>query len=332
VATDFYDLVRNLKTENKAFAVATVIAVKGSASARPGSKAIISADGKNIFGWVGGGCAESFVCKNALECMESGDTKIIEADLDHEIFGLGMPCGGIMTVYIEPQLPREKILIVESPELEMRVTHLASSMGIDSLWQQGPVVLKGSDLERGLYALASAIAKSRQISFTSLKEARQVFPQGDGDQKITNEISELLIVGTSRITEEMAKFGTMLKWKTRVYGWNLDPKNYPAGVTLEESTAGFDNFSVREGSAVLVASHHKGDHDFIRQSTLSGAAWVGLIASTKRSGIILKYLSEMDLPQQQIARVFAPAGLEMNCKNPTEIALSCVAQIIELKA
>ncbi len=332
MSADYYELVKKLKSENQKFATATVIAVKGSASARPGSKAIISAEGKNILGWVGGGCAESFVCKNAVESMESGETRIIEADLDDEIFGLGMPCGGIMSVYIEPQLPCEKICLTEATELENMVTHLAISMGFIPEWKKGESSVTGTAIERGLYTLAASIAESRQIPFTSLKEARQVFPQGLGDQKIRQEISELLIIGTSRITEEMAKFGVMLKWKTRVYGWNLDPKNYPTGVILEESNAGFENFSVKKDSAVLVASHHKGDHDFIRIATEKDASWVGLIASTKRSGIILQHLSEMKLPAENIAKVFAPAGLEMNCKNPTEIALSCIAQIIGLKA
>lgn len=328
MSRDFYQLVSELKEQNSTFATATVIAVKGSASARPGSKAVITSDGKNIFGWVGGGCAESFVAKNAKEAMEDGLTRIIEADLDDEIFGLGMPCGGIMTVYIEPQLPREKILLQAPAILEKSLVHLADSMNFMTTFEK-----KSSDeasLELGLYALAESIARARNIPFISLKENRKVFPSGEQSNTF-GELSELLIIGTSRITEEMARFGVMLKWKVRVYGWNLNPELYPSEVVLEESTAGFDNFSVLKNSAVLVASHHKGDHDFIRIATESGASWVGLISSTKRAGIILNYLSEMKVPLENIARVHAPAGLEMNCKNPTEIALSCVAQIIGLK-
>ena len=324
---DFYELVSNLKRDNATFAVATVIAVKGSASAKPGSKAIISHEGKNIFGWVGGGCAESFVARNAKEAMEDGQTRIIEADLDDEIFGLGMPCGGIMSVYIEPQLPRESITILSSARMKESLVHLATSMGFEPSYKETD---SSESLSRGLYDLAHSIACSRGIPFISLKENRKVFPEGLKENKSTAPLSELLIVGTSRITEEMAKFGAMLKWPVRVYGWNLNPDNYPKGTTLVESTAGFDNFTVKENSAVLIASHHKGDHEFIKTATMSGAQWTGLIASTKRSGIILNMLSGMDVPQENVAKVFAPAGLEMKCKNPTEIALSCIAQIVQL--
>ena len=81
----------------------------------------------------------------------------------------------------------------------------------------------------------------------------------------------------------------------------------------------------------MIASHHKGDHEFIRQSTDAHAMYVGLIASTKRSGLILNHLNEMGLAPEKIARVRAPAGLELVCKNPTEIALSCVAEIMRFK-
>ncbi len=327
MSSEFYQLVKNLKDENVPFAIATVIAVKGSASARPGSKAIISQDGKNIFGWVGGGCAESFVIKNAKEAMEDGLTRIIEADLDDEIFGLGMPCGGVMSVYIEPQLTREKIKVSSSADLETPLKHIAENMGLSLSFEKNSMK---ESLEEGLHSMAHSIAMARGVPFISLKENRKVFPQGSGDQTAF-QLSELLIIGTGRITEEMARFGVLLKWKVRVYGWNLNPDLYPKEVTLEESDAGFENFNVKKHSAVLVASHHKGDQDFIRLSTEKGAGWVGLISSTKRAGIILNLLSEMKMPPENIAKVFAPAGLEMNCKNPTEIALSCISQIIELK-
>lgn len=328
--TSYLSLVQDLQSQNVPYVLATVINVKGSASARPGSKAIIK-DGKNIFGWVGGGCAESFVIKNALEALELGQTRIIQADLDDEIFGLGMPCGGIMDVYLEPHLPKEKILIKGPSKVEESVLHFARSMNFDASFEEGLPSIKGPDLELAFYSLAEAIATQRGVSFSPLKDVRNVFPEGTQPKWNGRELSELLIVGSSRITEELARLGAMLRWKTRVYGWNLDPALYPASTVIEESDAGFENFKPLAGSAVMIASHHKGDHEFIRQSTEAEALYVGLIASTKRSGLILNHLNEMGLGGEKIARVRAPAGLELVCKNPTEIALSCVAEILRFK-
>ena len=94
------------------FAIATVVRVEGSSSARPGSKAIIDRDGKIVMGWLGGGCAESAVRRQARQCIENERPQLITLDLTDEILGVGMPCGGVMDIYIEPVVPKPLLLIV----------------------------------------------------------------------------------------------------------------------------------------------------------------------------------------------------------------------------
>jgi xanthine dehydrogenase accessory factor len=101
-----------LASQGEPFAIATVVRVQGSSSARPGSKAIIDRRGKIVMGWVGGGCAESAVRHQARLCIEEERPQLITLDLTDEILGVGMPCGGVMDVYIEPVLPKPQLLIV----------------------------------------------------------------------------------------------------------------------------------------------------------------------------------------------------------------------------
>ena len=63
MSSDFYSKVAQLSSEGKPFAIATVVRVAGSSSARRGSKAIIDSQGKMVMGWVGGGCAESAIAQ-----------------------------------------------------------------------------------------------------------------------------------------------------------------------------------------------------------------------------------------------------------------------------
>lgn len=327
----YYETLQHYKKQNKPFALATVIAVTGSASARPGSKAIFDEEGKNVWGWVGGGCAESFVAKNAMESMKEGLTRIVKADLDDEIMGLGMPCGGIMDVYIEPQRPKEAITISGPITIKDSALHLARNMGFEAHFSELIGMNSTQTMELALYNLAHAIAKMRNENFISLKENRKVFPIDKNSSERIVQISEVLIVGSSRITEEMAKFAAILKWNVTVYGWNLDKSHYPDCVKLIESDAGFKNFRVIPHSVVLIASHHKGDHEFIKNSIAADAHYVGLISSTKRAGLVLEHLKSLGMLEAELSRVHAPAGLEMKCNTPTEIALSCFAEIIELK-
>jgi xanthine dehydrogenase accessory factor len=77
-----------------------------------GSKAVIDRQGKVVVGWVDGGYAQSTVCHAALEALREGELRVVDLDLDDEVLGTGMPCGGAMRVYVEPMMPKPKLWIL----------------------------------------------------------------------------------------------------------------------------------------------------------------------------------------------------------------------------
>jgi len=109
---ELYSKMAEMTATGKPFAVATVVRVSGSSSAKQGSKAIIDAHGKIAVGWIGGGCAETAVRTEALKCIQREKPQLITLDMTDELLGVGMPCGGKMDVYIEPVLPQPELLIV----------------------------------------------------------------------------------------------------------------------------------------------------------------------------------------------------------------------------
>ena len=90
---EFLEKSNELAKERKPFAVVTVVRVGGSSSARPGSKALIDRDGDLLLGWVGGGCAESGVRREAIEAIARGEPEFLTLDMTDEVLGVGMPCG-----------------------------------------------------------------------------------------------------------------------------------------------------------------------------------------------------------------------------------------------
>ena len=95
---DLYTKAAELASQGRPFAIATVVRVEGSSSARRGSKALIDPSGKLLVGWVGGGCAESAVRSEALACLETEKPRLITVDMSDEVLGVGMPCGGTMDI------------------------------------------------------------------------------------------------------------------------------------------------------------------------------------------------------------------------------------------
>lgn len=129
MADKFLDKLKEYSDQNKPFAVATVISTEGSASAVPGSKALFDEDGKMIIGWIGGGCAQSETRHAALEAIGEGKPRIIKIDLDDELLGAGMPCGGMMDVYVEPYLMKQELLIVGRGRIAETLAKFGSILG-----------------------------------------------------------------------------------------------------------------------------------------------------------------------------------------------------------
>ena len=331
--TGFFARAEALRATGRPFAVATVIAVRGSASAKTGSKALIDEEGRNVWGWVGGGCAETFVARNALEAIAERRPRIVQADLDDEIFGLGMPCGGIMDVFIDPQCPPEELPLRRGESSET-LAHLAETLGLAPRFADPRAAaadgLPAEPLEKVVHELAESLAMSRGASFQSLRSLRGIYREELGSR--VPRPTEFLILGSSRITEELAAWGALVKWPVRVYGPKLDPASYPKGSSLQEGEIGYGDFHVKAGSAVVVASHHRGDHEFIRTSLNSGAAYVGLVASPKRAGLVFEHLKSVGVSENSLRTVYAPTGFDLACRTPREIALSVVAEIIGLRA
>jgi xanthine dehydrogenase accessory factor len=126
---EIFSTLNELSSRGVPFAIATVIEIEGSGSAKPGSKALIDSNARVIMGWVGGGCVENMVRQEAMESIRDGRTRIVTVDLTDEVFGVGMPCGGMMKVYIEPVLPPPQLMIAGHGRIAETLAQLGRMAG-----------------------------------------------------------------------------------------------------------------------------------------------------------------------------------------------------------
>jgi xanthine dehydrogenase accessory factor len=243
------DLVADLRARREPFVLATVIETQGSVSAKTASKAVIGNGGKILAGWVGGGCAESAVCQAALDCLASGETTVIDLDLNDEVLGTGMPCGGSMRVYVEPVIPEP------------------------ALW----------------------------------------------------------VLGHGRVAESLCAIGSNIGLDVIVDDPMADPEHYPSANQILTEDLDYGQLKPRPGDFVVVATQHKGDHESLQRVLRSNGAYLGLVASKKRSRLVLDYLKGQGFGKRDLARIHAPAGLDLGARTPEEIALSVLSEIVQLR-
>ena len=130
-----FSIMAELRWNKRPFAITTVIAVKGSSSAKTGDKAIYDEKGKRIVGYIGGGCVENRVGRTVIESLDDNQTRIIDVNLDSDDMKLGIPCGGIMTVFVEPQNSPPTILIRGMGRVVEVLAELAATLNFKVLIQ-----------------------------------------------------------------------------------------------------------------------------------------------------------------------------------------------------
>jgi xanthine dehydrogenase accessory factor len=247
---DLLDLMVALRVRREPCALATVVETEGSASAKPGSKALFAHDGTLLTGWVGGGCAEATVRQAALDCLGAGEPRVVELDLDDEVLGTGMPCGGSMRVFVEPVSPPP------------------------TLW----------------------------------------------------------VLGHGRAAECLCRFGATLGFRVVVDDTPaVDPARYPDAAEIIGDDYDYERLAPGAEDSVVIATQHKGDHLSAVRALRSPARYIAVIASRKRARLVLDFLRGQGFSDEELARVRAPAGLDLGARTPEEIALSVLSEAVMLR-
>lgn len=95
--------------------------------------------------------------------------------------------------------------------------------------------------------------------------------------------------------------------------------------------ADLSQVAINEQTYILVASHGQYDEEALEQALRSPAHYVGMVSSLKRAGACRAYLYEAGLSAAQIARLKAPAGLDIGALTPDEIAASVLAELVQVR-
>ena len=130
---DISDQCNELRAREEPFVLATVVAYKSPQSAKPGSKAIIKSDGSSV-GWVGGGCVQPIVLREAKRALQTGQPKLLTISPDDprddwkgvESFRMTCEGGGSLEIYLEPFLPKPQLLIVGSSPVAETLAQLGT--------------------------------------------------------------------------------------------------------------------------------------------------------------------------------------------------------------
>ena len=82
---------------------------------------------------------------------------------------------------------------------------------------------------------------------------------------------------------------------------------------------------------VIATRHHKFDYEVLRQLIARPIRYLGMLASVRKKAELFQKLREEDVPEELLGRVHTPVGLAIAAETPEEIAVSIVAEIVQIK-
>lgn len=149
---------QRLQQQGEPFCLVSVLRVMAPASARPGDKAVVSAQ-RIEAGWIGGGCAQPAVLRTVKQALADGRSRLIritpsEEGTERELqdvleFGMACHSGGTLELFVDPVLPRARLVVVGDSPLAAALAGLAPRVGLPvTVVAQGADAARFADAER----------------------------------------------------------------------------------------------------------------------------------------------------------------------------------------
>jgi xanthine dehydrogenase accessory factor len=134
---EFFSKAHELLDKGIPFAVAIVVRAEKPTSGKPGDKAIITPTGV-MHGWIGGSCAQPTVINEAMKALAEQEPCLIHLSTDPDrhsesregLINLPMTCfsGGTLEIYIEPQLPLPRLIVIGNLPVAQALIQLGKAM------------------------------------------------------------------------------------------------------------------------------------------------------------------------------------------------------------
>jgi xanthine dehydrogenase accessory factor len=336
----------------------TVVHTIRSAPRPPGASMLVAADG-TVAGSVSGGCVEGALYELCTEVAESGVPVLQRYGFsDDEAFAVGLTCGGIIDVFVEP-LSQKQFPELDEVAADITAGHPVAVATViehpDAAWLGRRLIVR-PDSVQGSLGLARA------------------------DAAVTDDARGLLAAGSTTVLTYGAQ-GERMDTGMRVFVSSFQPKprmivfgaiDFAAAVARQGAFLGFhvtvcdarpvfatrarfphadevvvswphqylrkqiDEGSIDERTVICVLTH---DPKFdvpvldlaLRLEGPRQPAYIGAMGSRKTHDDRLVRLREAGLDDEQLSRLTSPIGLDLGGRTPEETAVSVAAEIIALR-
>jgi len=140
---------------------------------------------------------------------------------------------------------------------------------------------------------------------------------------------QLIIVGKSNIARALSKLAIATNLRVHVLSNDVHKGMFP-GVNNIHDRVDFSKINIDKNTFIVVSTQGEDDEESIRKALETNCNYVGFISSLRKSVKIKEYLEQTELSTNRINELKIPVGMDINAKLPEEIAISILAEIVQL--
>ena len=336
------DRLDSWRQSNEEIAIATVVNTWGSAPRPVGSKMIV-ARGGGIAGSVSGGCVEGAVVEESRGVMNSREPRLLTFGVsDEDAWGVGLVCGGTIQVFVEPSAALDAVYESFKQHLEARspIALINVMNGAPEHLNRKLIVLADGRAEGDLDFPGQAETLSDAALELLAKETSGVLELEDGSSlfiEVYPPPPRLVVIGAVHIAQSLLSIAKIAGFDTIV----VDPRTaFATGERFPHATQLVQEWPQRalpklrlDRSAYIAVLTHdpKLDDPALQIALRSDVSYVGALGSRRTNRDRVERLRESGLSEEQISRLHAPIGFDIDARSPGEIAVSIMAEIIQVR-
>src|ERR1700733_3316730 len=139
----------------------------------------------------------------------------------------------------------------------------------------------------------------------------------------------VLIMGRSPVGQTLARLAKVINYTVSVAAPEANKETYPE---VDRVQAGLEVKDLKMGphTFIVVSTQGECDEEALKNALRTDAAYVAFVASKVKAAKVLEYLGERGVSAERLKQVKAPAGMDIGASSPEEIAVSILAQIVQL--
>jgi xanthine dehydrogenase accessory factor len=310
---DIYNIVAEIAKNPVRSVLATIVSVQGHAYRKEGAMMLLMENGLTI-GSISPGCMEADLLERVQVILSTNTSQLVQYDMseDDVLWGETIGCGGSVQVLLEPVVGE---LLENMIEIKRKLDQGADVQLIRLIENEG------LNIQYKLVPFANDSVEFRRVLGQEGKSTMY--------KMLFSPKPRLIIFGAGNDTRPIAELARKSGFHLVVADWRSDLCTNER-IEGAEFVIGFPkkamiNLRLNEKDFVIVMSHHlRWDREFLQEICKLRLRYIGVMGSKTRCK---QLLIDLIVPEW----LHAPIGLGIGADGPEEIAVSILAELIQVK-